>query len=60
MSDQLICMELEVQLNLAPTDFKGLTNFICYRRNSVIANMRNKKKQAEGTMNLYPLQAEFR
>ena len=40
-----------IQLNPAPTDFKGPTNFICYRRNSVIANKGNKRKQVEGTKN---------
>ena len=28
-----------IQLNPAPTDFKGPINFICYRRNSVTANI---------------------
>ena len=39
----------QIQLNPALTDFKGPTNFICYKRNSVIANVRNKKKTIEGT-----------
>ena len=33
-----------VQLTPAPTDFKGLTIIICYRRISVIANIENKEK----------------
>ena len=45
----------DLQLNLALTDYKGLTNLICYRRNSVIANIRNKKKTVEGTVILHPL-----
>ena len=40
---------LEIQLNPAPTDFKGPINFIYYRRNSVIANIGNKRKQVERT-----------
>ena len=47
-----------LQLNPTPTDLKGLTNFICYRRNSVIANIRNNRKQAEGTVNTHSL-SEF-
>ena len=31
-------------LNPAPTDFKGSKNFVCYRRNSIIANIGNKRK----------------
>ena len=41
--------EVEVQLNPAPTDFKGLMNFICYRWISVKANIGNKIKKVEGT-----------
>ena len=33
-----------LQLNPAPTDFKGPANFICYGQNSVIANKENKRK----------------
>ena len=30
-----------IQFNPAQTDFRGPTNFICYRQNSVLANKRN-------------------
>ena len=40
-----------IHLNPALTDFKGLTNFICYKRNSVTANIGNKRKQVEGSKN---------
>ena len=43
---------MEVQRNPALTDFRGPTNFICNRRNSVLANYR---KLAIGTNN----EAEF-
>ena len=39
------------QLNPALTDFEGLTYFICYKWNSVVANIENKEKQVEGTLN---------
>ena len=52
---QMISNAIHIQLNPALTDFKGLTNFICYGQNSVKANMENKKKEVEGTMNLHPL-----
>ena len=39
-----IVTRLWLPLKPALTDFRGLTNLICYRRNSVIANMRNKRK----------------
>ena len=45
-------MQNELQLNPALTDFRGLTNFICYRRNSVIAVIGNKRKLVEGTKNV--------
>ena len=34
--------KFDVELNPAPADFKGLTNFICYRWNSVRANLGRK------------------
>ena len=37
-----------LQLNHAQTDFKGLTNSICYRRNKG-NNKGNKRKYIEGT-----------
>ena len=48
-------MDENVQLNPAPTDFKGLTSFICNRQNSISANIENKIKLVEGTMNFYLL-----
>ena len=48
-----------VQSNLALTDFRGPTSFIWYRRNSIVANMRNKIKPIEETKNWYSLQAEI-
>ena len=51
---------IEIQLNPALTDFKGLTNFIYYKRNSVKAIIGNEKKTAERTRDLYPLKAKFR
>ena len=44
-------MERLVQLNPAQTDFRGQTNFICYKQNSVTANIGNKRKLVEGTQN---------
>ena len=46
-SSERIGCELVVQLNPALTDFKGLTNFICYRWNFALANMKNEYKQIE-------------
>ena len=45
--------DIEVQLNLALTDFRGPSYFICYRQNSVTANIGNKIKQVEGPKNQY-------
>ena len=42
---------MKIQLNPALTDFKGLTNFICYRRYSVIADKGIERKQVEGIKN---------
>ena len=39
----------QLQLNPALTDFRGPTNFICYRRNSVRANIWVKRKWIQGT-----------
>ena len=36
-------------MNPALTDFKELINTICYKRNSVTANIENKEKEVEGT-----------
>ena len=44
-----------IQLNPALTDLKGPLKYVCYRRNSVIANIGNKRKQVEGTKNYYQL-----
>ena len=44
-----------IQLNPALTDFRGQTNFICFKWNSVIANIRNKRKLVMGTMDEYLL-----
>ena len=44
-----------IQLNPALTDFRGLTIFFCYRRNSVIANKETKGNCFEGAMNLHLL-----
>ena len=44
----------KIQLNPALTDFKGPTNCIHYKLNSVIAIIGNEKKQIEGTVNLHP------
>ena len=38
----------KVQSNPAIKDVKGLTDFICYRWSSIIANTQNKKKRYEG------------
>ena len=48
-------LEIGIQLNPALTDIRGLINFISYRRNSVVANIENKSKWAEGTKNRYLL-----
>ena len=37
------------------TEFKGLTYLICYRWNSVIANVGNREKHVEGGMNQHLL-----
>ena len=37
-----------IQLNPTPTDFRGPQNFICYRWNSVITNIGNRRRQIEG------------
>ena len=42
-------VSLYVQWNPALTDFKRLTNFIYYRHNSVVANIRIKRKLVERT-----------
>ena len=49
-------MDKCVQLDPASTDFKGLTNFICFRGSSVKANVGNEEKQVEGTKKLHPLE----
>ena len=49
-----------LQLNPALTDFRGPTNFICCRQNSVIANIRSTRKLVERTKNRYLSKAEFR
>ena len=43
---------MKLQLNLATMDLKGPRIFICYRRISTIANIRNKAKPFEGTTKL--------
>ena len=43
---------VEVQLNLAITDLKGPTIFICFRQVSTIANVGNKEKPFQGTTKL--------
>ena len=48
-----------IQLNPALTDFKGLIGFICNRRNSVFANIGNKRKLVEEIKNLRLIYAEF-
>ena len=37
-----------IQLNPTPTDLRGLQNFICYRWNSVITNIGNRRRKIEG------------
>ena len=49
---QIDCDSWMYSLNPAQKDLKGLTSIICYRQNSVIANIRNKKL-IEGTVNFY-------
>ena len=45
-------IDLNVQLNPALTDFRGLKNFFCFKWNSVKANIRNRRKPiVEGTKN---------
>ena len=48
----LVMSGIQLQLNLAITDFKGLKIFICYRRISVIASMENKEYFSQGTIEL--------
>ena len=48
-----------VHLSPTLTDFRGPTNFMCYRRISVTANIRNKRKLVEEAKNSCVLQAEF-
>ena len=43
----------DIQLNPALMDFKGLINFVCYKRTFVKANVEIKRKQVEGTKNWY-------
>ena len=52
----------DIQLNLALTDAKGLKfkNLNFHRLDPVTANIGNRIKQIEGTMNLHPFWAEFR
>ena len=38
----------DIQLNPALTDFRGPINYICYRWNSIIGNIENKRKWVEG------------
>ena len=45
-------LKFELQLNLAKTDLKGPTSFICYRRIFIIANIGNKVKLFQGTTKL--------
>ena len=48
---QAVCTKV-IQLNLAITDLKGPTTFICYRRISTIANIGIKEKPFQGTTKL--------
>ena len=49
----------QIQLNPTITNLKGLTIFICYWWNSVIANVWIKGKLIHGTEKLLPLLAEL-
>ena len=52
---QILIILHKIQLHSALTDFRGPTNFFCYRRNSVIANIGDKRKLVMGTENKYLL-----
>ena len=48
----------KIQLAPALTDFRGPSKFICYKRTSVTANIKNEIELVEETKNYYLLQAE--